>query len=105
MRNCCRWPSCCAAARRERERSLKSVASAELQLPEATAAAIYELDEHWDGHGNPCGLKGEEISLLGRICCLAQTVEVFYSTYGLDVALDVAEQRRGQWFDPELVSA
>jgi putative nucleotidyltransferase with HDIG domain len=76
-----------------------------LQLPEATARAIYDLDEHWDGHGNPCGIRGEEISLLGRICCLAQTVEVFYSAYGLEAALDVADQRCGKWFDPQLVSA
>src|SRR6185295_1889829 len=55
-----------------------------LQLPEATARAIYDLDEHFNGCGNPCGLKGEAISLLGRICCLAQTVEVFFSTYGLE---------------------
>jgi putative nucleotidyltransferase with HDIG domain len=76
-----------------------------LQLPEATARAIYDLDEHWDGRGNPCGIRGEEISLLGRICCLAQTVEVFYSAYGLEAALDVADQRCGKWFDPQLVSA
>ncbi|HEY2895160.1 MAG TPA: HD domain-containing phosphohydrolase, partial [Pirellulales bacterium] len=76
-----------------------------LRLPEATARAIYDLDEHFNGGGNPCGLKGEAISLLGRICCLAQTVEVFFSTYGLEAALDVARQRQGQWFDPQLVDA
>jgi putative nucleotidyltransferase with HDIG domain len=76
-----------------------------LRLPEATARAIYELDEHWNGRGFPRGLKGEEISLLGRICCLAQTVEVFFTLYGLGAAIDVARQRRGEWFDPQLVDA
>ena len=76
-----------------------------LRLPESTARAIYELDEHWNGRGHPCGLKGEEISLLARICCLAQTVEVFFTTYGLEAAIDVARQRRGEWFDPQLVDA
>jgi putative nucleotidyltransferase with HDIG domain len=76
-----------------------------LHLPEATARAIFDLDEHWNGRGNPNGLKGNEISLLGRICCLAQTVEVFFTAYGLSSALDVARQRRGQWFDPQLVDA
>jgi putative nucleotidyltransferase with HDIG domain len=76
-----------------------------LQLPEATARAIYDLDEHWNGCGNPCGLKGNEISLLGRICCLAQTVEVFFSAYGLTAALDLAQERSGKWFDPQLVAA
>lgn len=76
-----------------------------LRLPEATAAAIFDLDEHWNGRGHPFGLKGEEITLLGRICCLAQTVEVFFTTYGLEAAIDVARQRRGEWFDPQLVDA
>jgi putative nucleotidyltransferase with HDIG domain len=76
-----------------------------LRLPEATALAITDLDEHWNGRGNPQGLRHDEISLLGRICCLAQTVEVFFAAYGLEAAIDVALQRRGQWFDPELVDA
>jgi putative nucleotidyltransferase with HDIG domain len=76
-----------------------------LRLPETTARAIHELDEHWNGRGHPCGIKGEEISLLARICGLAQTVEVFFTTYGLEAAMDVACQRRGQWFDPQLVDA
>ncbi len=76
-----------------------------LHLPEATARAIYDLDEHWDGRGNPRGLKGQEISLLGRICCLAQTVEVFLTACGRQAAFDVANERRGKWFDPQLVDA
>lgn len=76
-----------------------------LRLPESTAQAIFELDEHWNGRGTPCGLKGDQISLLGRICCLAQTVEVFFSAGGLESAFEVARQRRGKWFDPHLVDA
>lgn len=76
-----------------------------LKFNEATAQAIRSLDEHWDGQGHPSGLRGEEIPLLARICCLAQTVEVFFTTYGLEAAIDVAEQRRGKWFDPQLVDA
>ncbi|MEX2286747.1 MAG: HD domain-containing phosphohydrolase [Planctomycetaceae bacterium] len=76
-----------------------------LRLPAATASAILHLDEHWNGQGYPCGLHGTEISLLGRICCLAQTVEVFFTAYGLESAIEVAQQRRGEWFDPQLVDA
>jgi putative nucleotidyltransferase with HDIG domain len=43
--------------------------------------------------------------MLGRICCLAQTVEVFFTAYGLQPAIDVAIQRRGEWFDPQLVDS
>jgi putative nucleotidyltransferase with HDIG domain len=74
----------------------------ELGFPEATAQAILDLDEHWDGKGHPKGLKGEEISLLGRILGFAQTVEVFYFEYGVDGARRVARERRGTWFDPQL---
>jgi len=76
-----------------------------LEMPEQTAQAIYHLDEHWNGYGNPQNLKGESIPLLSRICCLAQTVEVFYSSYGFVSALEVARERRGKWFDPDLVDA
>ena len=34
-----------------------------LEFPEETAEAIRHLDEHWDGRGQPQGLKGREISL------------------------------------------
>jgi putative nucleotidyltransferase with HDIG domain len=76
-----------------------------LELPEDTQAAIRALDEHWDGSGQPLGLRGEEIPLLGRILCLAQTVEVFSRTTGPDGAWAMALKRAGRWFDPALVQA
>ena len=74
-----------------------------LDFPEATGQAILALDEHWDGGGHPRGLRHEQIPLLGRILCLAQTVEVFNRQRGMDAALAVAKERRGTWFDPDLV--
>jgi putative nucleotidyltransferase with HDIG domain len=76
-----------------------------LELSEPTAAAIRALDEHWDGRGLPLGLAGDAIPLLARIAGLAQTVEVFLTTLGLDAAYAVARARRGTWFDPALVDA
>ena len=83
---CCEWRRWCAAARKGPGRfanplRARSRIARMLRLPEATARAILELDEHWDGQGSPRGLEGVEISLLARICCLAQTVEVFYRTW------------------------
>jgi HD-GYP domain-containing protein (c-di-GMP phosphodiesterase class II) len=75
----------------------------ELSLPRATASAIHDLDEHWDGRGYPLGLRGDQIDPLARILCLAQTVEIFHASYGLDAARAVAVARRGSWFDPALV--
>jgi HD-GYP domain-containing protein (c-di-GMP phosphodiesterase class II) len=76
-----------------------------LEMTDDTAVAIRALDEHWDGRGVPMGLRGEEIPLLARIACLAQTVEIFHATHGLGTALTVARERAGAWFDPELVRA
>lgn len=74
-----------------------------LGLPEATAEAVRNLDEHWDGKGHPRGLVGAEIPLLGRILCLAQTVDVFFCAYGLETVTTMLNNRRGRWFDPKLV--
>jgi HD-GYP domain-containing protein (c-di-GMP phosphodiesterase class II) len=76
-----------------------------LGLESPTAEAIRALDEHWDGQGQPRGLGGEEIPLLGRILCLAQTVEIFHADRGVAAACAMARRRRGRWFDPGLVDA
>lgn len=76
-----------------------------LGFSEETAIAILHLDEHWDGRGNPWGLKWEDISLLARIACLAQKVEVFFSAGGPRAAVEMARDRRGTWFDPAIVDA
>jgi putative nucleotidyltransferase with HDIG domain len=74
-----------------------------LELPDGAAEAIRALDEHWDGGGNPAGLRGAAIPLPARILGLAQTVEVFFSAQGLPAALRMAKRRSGRWFDPALV--
>jgi putative nucleotidyltransferase with HDIG domain len=76
-----------------------------LGLSSETAEAIRALDEHWDGGGQPRGLRGHEIPLLGRILCLAQTAEIFYADAGMEAALQVARRRSGRWFDPQLTDA
>jgi HD-GYP domain-containing protein (c-di-GMP phosphodiesterase class II) len=76
-----------------------------LGLASETAEAIRALDEHWDGEGQPRGLQGEEIPLLGRMLCLAQTAEIFHAAGGYRAVIRVAHKRRGGWFDPALVDA
>jgi HD-GYP domain-containing protein (c-di-GMP phosphodiesterase class II) len=79
--------------------------AAMLGFTQATREAIRSIDEHWDGHGMPEGLSGTGIPLLGRIVGLAQTVEVFASSFGVEAGIAVAIERRGRWFDPALVDA
>ena len=74
-----------------------------LGLSDQTADAIRALDEHWDGHGHPLGLRGAEIPLLARILGISQTVEVFHNKHGIDATCEMAKQRSRTWFDPELV--
>lgn len=79
--------------------------AAVLELPPAAVQALRALDEHWDGRGQPYGLRGEAIPPLARILGLAQTVEVFFTSYGTEAAFDMAAARRGKWFEPSLVDA
>ena len=60
------------------------------------------MDEHWDG-GYPEGLRREQIPLTARIIGLTQVAEVYWGLGGPGAALDMARERRGRWFDPELV--
>lgn len=76
-----------------------------LDLADATVQGIRSIDEHWDGRGQPYDMRGEEIPQLGRIVGLAQSVEVFFSAYGIRAAYDMARARRGRWFEPGLVDA
>ena len=74
-------------------------------LGENAALCIRHLDEHFDGNGAPNHLKGDQISLLGRIACFAQTLEVFAKTFDVSTAFQMASKRSGKWFDPEVVKA
>jgi putative nucleotidyltransferase with HDIG domain len=74
-------------------------------LNDAVADAIRDLDEHWDGGGFAAGRKGEEISILARIMNVSQTMEVFASRSEPQEAIDAVVERRGRWFDPEIVRA
>ena len=74
-------------------------------LPETTAEGIGGLDEHWNGGGNPDGLRGDRIPIASRIMLLAQTLDVFWTSAGPQQALEIIAQRSGKWFDPSVVRA
>lgn len=73
------------------------------------ASAIEEHHEHWDGHGYPRGLRGEEISPGGRIVCVADSFEAMtaHRTYQAPLTTEAARVRvaelSGSQFDPSVV--
>ena len=77
----------------------------QLGFNERVSVAIRDVDEHWDGKGAPVKLSGEEIPLYSRIVNLAQTIEVFASTFDAKGAYRMIRLRSGRWFQPELVRA
>jgi HD-GYP domain-containing protein (c-di-GMP phosphodiesterase class II) len=77
----------------------------QLELPEAAAVAVRELDEHWDGSGQPYGIRGDEISIVGRVGCVAQNAELFLAAGGQGAMRRMLGDRRGRWFEPELADA
>jgi len=74
-------------------------------------AALIARDHHekWDGSGYPAKLKGEEISIEGRIVALADVFDaltscrVYKEPWDIKKALQYIESSRGIHFDPLLV--
>ena len=77
----------------------------QLRFSEDVADAIQDLDEHWDGSGQPQGLQGEEIPLYSRIALLAQVVDVFHASVGPQGTREQVARRSGRWFDPRIAEA
>lgn len=75
----------------------------QMRFSETVAQGILDLDEHWNGKGQPVGLAGQSISLGARIALLAQVVDVFFKSGGPRAAMREIRQRKGDWFDPALV--
>lgn len=81
------------------------------QRPLLNMAAIiaHQHHEKWDGNGYPCGLKGEEIHIAGRITAVADVFDAltyercYKPAWELDRVLHVLKEERGRHFDPDLI--
>lgn len=68
-----------------------------------------EHHEKWDGTGYPYGLKGEEISIEGRIVTIADVFDALTSkrpykkAWSVEEAIDLLKDEAGKHFDPQLV--
>ncbi|MEO6395346.1 MAG: HD domain-containing phosphohydrolase [Devosia sp.] len=76
-----------------------------MRFSEAVAQGITDLDEHWDGRGQPAGKREMEISLIARVALVAQVADVFFTGGGATKAMSEVERRSGTWFDPRVVEA
>jgi len=75
-----------------------------MRFSEAVAQGILNLDEHWDGSGQPLALQGEAIPVYARIALMAQVIDVFQIANGAEAAKLEMQTRSGGWFDPTLVA-
>lgn len=69
-----------------------------------------EHHEKWDGSGYPNGLKGEQISVEGRIVAIADVFDALTSkrpykeAWGVEEALEHMQAQAGKHFDPHLIN-
>jgi len=76
-----------------------------MRFSEDVAQGIEYLDEHWDGGGLPLAVSGDAIPVYARIALLAQVIDVFQTSSGIEAARREVRNRAGGWFDPQLVAA
>ncbi len=82
-----------------------------IELPWPVAMATIQHHERLDGSGYPKGLKGDEIILEARILAVADVLEAMAShrpyrpALGLDKALEEISQKKGKFYDSEVVEA
>jgi HD-GYP domain-containing protein (c-di-GMP phosphodiesterase class II)/DNA-binding CsgD family transcriptional regulator len=74
-----------------------------LGLDQLVRDTVEQSFERWDGRGVPKGLKGHQILITSRLVNLADVVEVFHASAGVEAAVSVARERAGSQFDPDLV--
>ena len=79
------------------------------KLLKAAATIAHEHHEYWDGTGYPQGLKGDEISIAGRIICITDVFDalcsdrIYKQSWEVDRALEFLKSHRETMFDPGLV--
>jgi PAS domain S-box-containing protein/putative nucleotidyltransferase with HDIG domain len=83
----------------------------DIEFPWDIATMVLQHHERLDGSGYPQGITGERILLEARILTVADVVEAMAShrpyrpSLGMDKALDEIKDKRGRFYDPEVVDA
>jgi diguanylate cyclase (GGDEF)-like protein/putative nucleotidyltransferase with HDIG domain len=82
----------------------------QIQFPYPVAPIVREHHEKWNGSGYPFGLKGEEISIGGRILAAVDCLDALTSDREyrqgilLDQAMEYIASESGKSFDPQVVN-
>jgi response regulator RpfG family c-di-GMP phosphodiesterase len=98
-----------AVMREHAEIGYKMLAHSNRPLLKVASIIALEHHERWDGKGYPRRLKGEEISLEGRITALADVFDalgsdrVYKQAWEDERIYQYFREQRGQQFDPHLV--
>ena len=91
------------------ELGYKIFKSSKKEILKIASIVAYEHHEKWDGTGYPQGLKGEEISIYGRITAIADVFDsltqkrVYKEPWSIDRVLSFFNENKGTHFDPKLV--
>ncbi len=83
--------------------TLASQFAGRIGLPSLVTDALSLSYARWDGKGEPASVRGEDVPLAVRIVGLADLVEVYHRTAGVEAARRVALERAGGQLDPALV--
>jgi len=79
------------------------------EILQTVATIAHEHHEKWDGSGYPRGLKGEEISILGRIVAIADVFDalshdrVYKKAWSIEETMSHINRESGVSFEPKLV--
>jgi HD-GYP domain-containing protein (c-di-GMP phosphodiesterase class II) len=73
-----------------------------LGLSPAVRQGLLHAVEMWDGRHSAYGLTGDDIGLPARFSAVATQAVIFDRLAGPDAAVEIARQRAGGWFDPDI---
>lgn len=71
-------------------------------VSDASAAALLQTWERWDGRGAPNGLAGEQISPAARLVAVADVAAFHTIDAGTEAAVEMVQQYSGTLLDPAL---
>ena len=83
----------------------------QIEFLKSLTPVILHHHEHWDGSGYPMGLSGEDIPLLARILCVADSFDAMTTKSSYKKRMPFSAARReleknvGTHFDPRMVAA